>query len=97
MRSTGEIVACCALSSAKSGTVLPFCSSAIASAVNLAFGASAVTSSDPVCPMTRVGWLIVTRGGAPRPAAMYATPAASARSTRSAASQRNMDPIIQVC
>ena len=61
-------VAACVASSAKSGIVRPFCSSAIVSAVSRPPGASTVTSSVPVWPTRRSGLSMVTRGGAPRPA-----------------------------
>ncbi len=58
-------------SSAKSGVDLPFCSSAIVSAVKLAFGASAVTSSVAGLSDEPIRFVDGERGGAPRPATTY--------------------------
>ena len=67
-------VAACGAVEREERVVLPFCSSVIVSAVNRAFGASAVTSSVPVWPTTRSGLSMVSVGGAPRPAATYSAP-----------------------
>ena len=68
-RSICVSVALCDPIKEKSGTVRPFCSSEMVRAVKRPPGAETVTSTAPVWPTKRSGWLMVIAGGAPRPAA----------------------------
>ena len=70
------IFACSAASSEKRGIDLPFCSSATVSALNLAFGASAVTTSVPAWPIALSGCSMRTIGTVSLRAKTNTTPAA---------------------
>ncbi len=58
--------ACSGESSEKRGVDLPFCSTATVNDLNCAFGASAVTTRVPACPMALSGCSMRTIGTASR-------------------------------
>src|SRR5260221_10619093 len=78
-----------------SGTLFPFWSRVIVSAVNFAFGACAVTSTPPVCPIGRSGLLIVSCGGGLGAGPNQAPAGGGARNTTTPPSPRDINSNLQ--